>query len=83
MASKYEYLKLAHRLGYTLKRWWVLRVFSQPVPSTTDHDSGKCVGYVYVDGDGKFLYVNESGLPEEITDAVLGYPLFGVKERLR
>lgn len=77
--TKYEYFKWAHGRELLFHRWWLLRVFSLPYPSTT-HNSD--VGDFYYDAEGQALYIGEDGQPHPITDAVKDQPLYGVSEAL-
>lgn len=88
MATKYEYFRLAHKLKYTLKRWWILRAFSIPIVTPyndltgVNDDNLKTPGYFYYRIDKRAAFINEQGVEELIDDNIFINPLFGVKESI-
>lgn len=85
MSTKKNYLILAHELGYTLKRWWLLRAFSIPTPTpltgvTGVTEENKKPGFFYYDDKGKARYISKAGEDLAIDDHTPGEPLYGVKE---
>lgn len=82
MASKYEYFKLAHQLGYLYKRWWLLRALSLPIPTESANSDALKPGYFYFNHEELPVFINAEGIEESISDYVPGTPLFGVKEPL-
>lgn len=77
--TKYEYFKWAVGRDLHFHRWWLLRVFSLPFPSTSHNAE---VGEFFYTDEGVATYIAEDGTPAPIKDASKDTPLYGVSEKV-
>lgn len=78
MLTKYSYFKMAHRLGLTATRRWILLAYTPPIPTREQHSD--MPGNFYYNDDLTITVILEDGTKDTISDVVPNTPLYGIKE---